>query len=119
MALGIGGAGVWLGAVLGLLGLGSLRGFVVSLLHPPGHVTVDESRISLPAGLCKPGVVELVPGQLRHAYFLRRSVPVRLAAPVLVVEAEPGIYSFPRDWFATDGDQIRLARALNAHIRGE
>jgi len=117
LAFGIGGAGVWLGALLGLVGLWSIRGFVQSLLHPPGRVQVDDSRVLLPLRLCKPGELDTAPDRLRHAYFLRKAVSVTQAAPVLVVETDEVAIEYPRDWFASDADQIRLARALNAHIR--
>lgn len=117
LTFGVGGAGVWLGSLLAVVGALSVRGFVQSLLHPPGHVKVNDRSVSLPLRLCRPGELETSPDRLRHAYFLRKAVSITQAAPVLVVETEDTHIEFPRDWFASDADQIRLARALNAHIR--
>lgn len=93
-----------------------LRGFVMTLLHPPGTLRVAADEVTLPRGLCRPEPLTLPIGEIRHAYFLRRAVPWTRTGPVLVVETDHGTFQYPRDWFATDSDQRRVAAALNRRL---
>jgi hypothetical protein len=112
--LGIVGKG--LGAVL--VGFGVYHGvaFARTLLHPAGEIRVTDTEVRLPRGLCRSGALAVAPEAIRHAYFLRRSVPWSKAGPVLVVETEGQTHLFPRDWFASDADQRRVAHALNRRL---
>ena len=86
------------------------------LRHRPGTFNVSSSEIHMPTGLCSGETLTLSDGQLQHAFFIRKTVPWTQAGPVLVVEADDKAYSFPRDWFASDSDQLRVARAMRRHL---
>lgn len=105
------GAGLLLAALL--QGSEAIRTF----LHKPGTFHVTSDTIELPTGLCRGQQLSLSSEQLEHAFFLRRAVPWTQAGPVLVVEAAGKAYTFPRDWFASDSDQRRVAVALNHRLR--
>lgn len=114
---------VKLGTVGQLIGIGlcvaalvPLRTFVMTLLHEPGTIRVAGDDATLPRGLCRGEPLTLPLGEVQHAYFLRRAVPWTRTGPVLVVETAHGIFQYPRDWFATDSDQQRVASALNRRL---
>ena len=62
------------------------------------------------------GTTELKPSEVEQAYFLRRSVPLFHAVPVLVIDLGDDALLFPRDWFASDADQERMASALRSRL---
>jgi hypothetical protein len=104
------------GALLLAYGVFRATRFVGTLLHPAGRIAVTDTAIHLPRGLCAEDELVLAPDAVRHAYFLRRSVPWSKAGPILVIETADGAHSFPRDWFASDADQRRIAHALNRRL---
>ena len=112
----LGTVGKGIGILLMLASLVAVRNFVLTLLNEPGNIDVDAEQITLPRGLCRSGTVTVPVNELRHAYFLRRAVPWTHTGPLLVVETEHGIFHYPRDWFATDSDQRRIAAALNHRL---
>lgn len=112
----LGVVGKAVGVVLCGLGLWAGRSFAATLLHPPGLIRVGEDQVTLPRGLCRSGPVTLPSHQVRHAFFLRRVVPWTRTGPVLVIEAGEHVFSFPRDWFASESDQRRVATALNRRL---
>jgi hypothetical protein len=112
----LGAVGKGIGVILILASLLAVRNFVLTLLHEPGKIDVDTSEITLPRGLCRAGPVTMPVDKLRHAYFLRRAVPWTRTGPLLIVETSDGTFQYPRDWFATDSDQRRIAAALNHRL---
>ena len=77
----------------------------------------EDDYVELPLGLCKGDPSKFVFGDIKHAFFLRRAVPWLRAGPVLIVEAGSQIFSYPRDWFASDSDQQRVAMAINPALQ--
>ena len=108
----LGTLGAWGGVVLVALAAFHAWRLVQTLLHPPGVVVVTDREVVLPRGPCKPRPVTVDRGDITSVYFLRRSVPWNMLAPVLVIEAGPRALLFPRDWFASEADQRRLMHAL-------
>lgn len=108
----LGSVGQWMGAVLLLIGAVATWSFARTLIFPAGTIVIDGRRVVLPKGLCRPSSVEIGLDQIRHAYFLRRSVPWTRAAPVLVIETEATAFAYPRDWFATEADQRRIVSRI-------
>jgi hypothetical protein len=68
--------------------------------------------VRLPDGLCVKGARTVPWDGIRHVFFLRRSVPWARTGPILVIETEDRTFSYPRDWFASDSDQRRVAHAI-------
>lgn len=112
--LGVVGKGVG----VALVAFGAFHGFrfARTLLHPAGAIKVTDSEVQLPRGLCRKGHLTISIDRVTHAFFLRRSVPWLTTGPVLVIEAEGVTHIFPRDWFASDADQRRVAHALNKRL---
>jgi hypothetical protein len=103
----------WLGALLlAVSGIG-VWAFVMTLLHPPGRIRVSEAEVSLARGLCRGVEVTLPLDRVRHAFLLRRATRT---GPLLVVETDDGVFTYPRDWFGSDSDQRRVALALNQRL---
>jgi len=90
--------------------------FGKTLLHPPGTIVLDEDAIVLPEGISTGASAKLLPNEVRNAYVLRRALPWSQSGPLLVVETRRGTFEFPREWFAGDGDQRRVAAALNRRL---
>jgi hypothetical protein len=105
-----------IGVVLSLASLLAVRAFALTLLHPPGRIRVGQSDVSLPRGVCRTRPLELPIDRVRYAYFLRRVVPWTRTGPLLIVETETTTLRYPRDWFASDSDQQRVAAALNHRL---
>jgi len=57
--------------------------------------------------------------EVKHAFFLRRAVPWTSTAPLLIVEAGGHAHVYPRDWFASEGDQYRIVRTIRQHLGQE
>ena len=114
--LGVVGKGV--GLILLAVGALHIYRLARTLLHPPGRIEVRDDAIVLPARLCARETHSIPYEDVRHAFFLRRAVPWTRTGPVLVVEAGDQVFSFPRDWFASESDQRRVAAALNRRLRG-
>ena len=55
-------------------------------------------------------------GDVTHAFFLRRAVPWTQAGPILIVEVGEAIFSYPRDWFASESEQRRILEAINRRL---
>jgi hypothetical protein len=112
----LGTVAVWAGWVLIVLGL--FRGYqlLLSFIHPAGTIIVSEKHVVLPRKLHRPNPIDVVPSEVTAVYFLRRSVPLYHAAPVLVVELGPRALLYPRDWFATEADQRHVVHALRHHL---
>jgi hypothetical protein len=109
---GLGTVGVWAGIALVVTGVYHAWQLVQTLLHPPGTITVSETEVVLPRGLCMPRPVVVAPRDITAIYFLRRSVPWNRAAPVLIVELGERAMAFPRDWFASEADQRHVIHAV-------
>jgi hypothetical protein len=101
-----------------MLGMGIHHGvsFLRTILHPPGTFHLKKDALVLPAGLCRGTNIELSESELHHVFFLRKAVPWTKAGPVLVIEARGQVHTYPRDWFASDSDQRRIALALNRRL---
>lgn len=105
-----------LGKVLGLvlLGIAAWNAFLLvrTMLHAPGTLVIGDETVELPRGICRGAPSKVKRGEVTSAYFLRRAVPWTQASPVLVIEAGGRAFSYPRDWFAEEGDQRRILDAL-------
>ncbi len=119
MVLKLGALGQGLGGILLVIGLLQTLSAIRTLQHKPGTFKVSQSDISLPTGLCKGEQLTISEEQLEHAFFLRRAVPWSKAGPILVIEAAGKAYTYPRDWFASDSDQRRVAMALNHRLQNK
>ncbi len=111
-----GGVGKTFGVLFALGGVVAARAFARTLAHPPGVIRVHAGGLLLPPGPCTGTHVDVGLGDVRHAYLLRRAVPFLVASPMLVVETALGVFTYPRDWFETDGDQRRLAASINRRL---
>jgi hypothetical protein len=109
---GLGTVGVWVGIALVASGVYHAWQLVQTILHPPGTISVSETQVVLPRGLCLPRPVVVAPRDITAIYFLRRSVPWNRAAPVLIVELGERAMAFPRDWFASEADQRHVIHAV-------
>jgi len=89
------------------------RNFLLTVLNEPGTFRVEKDHIEMPEGLCRGRTVSIDYAQVKHAFFLRRAVPWTRAGPILVVEADDRALSYPRDWFSSDADQLRLLELLH------
>ena len=120
----VGGLLVWklaivgkiLGVVFLIIGGFAARSLIFTLLHPPGAIKVDHESVTLPLGLCRGKERSFPIAEVHHAFFLRRAVPWTRAGPVLVVEAGDATLSYPRDWFASEGDQREVLEAINHRL---
>jgi hypothetical protein len=112
----LGTVAVWAGWVL--IALGLFRGYqlALSFIYPAGTIIVSEKHVVLPRKLHRPRPYDVKPSEVTAVYFLRRSVPLYHAAPVLVVELGSRALLFPRDWFATEADQRHVVHALRHHL---
>ncbi|HEU0036943.1 MAG TPA: hypothetical protein VFQ53_40310 [Kofleriaceae bacterium] len=108
----LGTVGVWVGIALVIVGLYRAWELVQTFLYPPGTIKVTKTEVTLPRGLCLPRPVKVAPSEITAVYFLRRSVPWKHAAPVLIVELGGKAMAFPRDWFASEADQRHVVHAL-------
>jgi hypothetical protein len=102
-------------AGLVLIALAVYRGykFARTLFVPGGTISVQPEKVELPRGLCR-GQAESFPSdQIRHAFLLRRSVPWTTTGPILVIEVGDHVFTYPRDWFGSEVDQHRIARAIH------
>ncbi len=106
------GIGIFLLLIAGFQGYKAVRTFI----HAPGTFSFSEGTIQLPTSLCSGETLSLQPSDIQHAFFVRRVIPWTQAGPILVVEAKDQSYWYPRDWFESDSDQLRVARAMNKQI---
>jgi hypothetical protein len=108
------------GKALGIFMLGmsaaNIYRFVRTLLNPAGRIELQDDAVVLPETLCHKGAHTVPYERVRHAYFLRRAVPWSRTGPILVVETDERVFTYPRDWFTSDSDQRRIALALNRRL---
>jgi hypothetical protein len=109
----LGTVGKGLGIVLLALGSVNLVRFARTLLQPAGTIEVSEQGVRLPVGLCRKEARTVPFERIRQAFFLRRSVPWTMTGPLLVIETDERVFSYPRDWFGSDADQRRIAHAIH------
>jgi len=114
----LGTVGVWFGVLLVVLGVFRAYELAQTFLHSPGTISVNETEVVLPRGLCMGKPVKAPRSEVTSVYFLRRSVPWNRSAPVLVVELGQRAFAFPRDWFASEADQRHIVHALLRGIEG-
>jgi hypothetical protein len=112
----LGTVGKGLGVILLLLGLVNLIRFARTLLRPAGTIAIGQESVRLPEGLCRGPAHTVEYRGIRHAFFLRRAVPWTRTGPILVIETDRGVFTYPRDWFATDSDQRRIAHAIHRRL---
>lgn len=113
----LGTVAVWIGVLLVIKGVFHAYQLVQTFVHPPGTIVVTDQEVTLPRGLCLPRPVKVAPSEVTAVYFLRRSVPWKHSAPVLVVELGARAMAFPRDWFASEADQRHVVHALLRRTR--
>lgn len=116
LVLKLGTVGKGLGVVLLLLGVFNLVRFARTLVRSAGAIAVSEESVRLPDGLCAAHSHTVEYGGIRHAFFLRRAVPWTRTGPILVIETDRGVFSYPRDWFTSDSDQRRIAHAIHRRL---
>lgn len=116
LLLKLGTVGKGVGVVLIALAIVNLVRFARTLVRPAGAIAVGGESVVLPAGLCSRESHTIPYGGVRHAFFLRRAVPWTRTGPILIIETERGVFSYPRDWFTSDSDQRRIAHAIHRHI---
>jgi hypothetical protein len=104
------------GAVVLAFSYPAVRLTLLSLKNEPGRIVVGDAEVSLPEGLCVGRTTIVSLGEIKHAYMLRRVLPLMTHGPVLVVETERGTFQYPRDWFGQEVDQRRVAQALNRRL---
>ncbi len=112
----LGTVGKGVGVVLLALAALHVYRFTRTLLRPAGTIDVRDEVVVLPQALCHKSAHELGYDKIRHAYFLRRAVPWTRTGPILVIETDDRVFTYPRDWFASDSDQRRVALAINRRI---
>jgi hypothetical protein len=108
--------GIAIAAALIGTGLWGLRRFVMSLINPAGTIFIRGDEIEIPPKLCAGTTVTMPISEVQNAYVLSHSVPFYLTAPVLVLETRRGVFEYPRDWFAREQDQRRVARTMNQRL---
>ena len=113
----LGGVGVVIGVAAVISALRQGLEFVATLRHPAGTIKVRRGQIVLPQGLCAGDPVALPVADVRHVLLLRRAVPYSAGGALLVVETAQGIFEYPRAWFASDDDPVRVAAMLR-HLTG-
>jgi hypothetical protein len=116
LVMKLGTVGKGLGVVLLLLGVVNLIRFARTLYRSAGAIAVSEESVRLPEGLCRARAHTVEYRGIRHAFFLRRAVPWTRTGPILVIETDRGVFTYPRDWFATDSDQRRIAHAIHRRL---
>ncbi|ACY16290.1 hypothetical protein [Haliangium ochraceum] len=115
----LGTVGQVIGGLLLLLAAYQGYAFVRTVMHEPGTIAVHEERVVLPEGLCR-GTAETVPmAEVAHVFFLRRAVPWTSTGPMLVVEAGGRAFTYPRAWFESESDQLRVLRTIRQHLGQE
>ena len=112
----LGTVGKGLGIILLVLGVVNLVRFARTLVRAAGSIAVSEEAVRLPEGLCRARAHTIEYAGVRHAFFLRRAVPWTRTGPILVIETDRGVFSYPRDWFTSDSDQRRIAHAIHRHL---
>jgi len=105
-----------LGVVLLVVAAISARRLALTLLNEPGTIRIDSDEVSLPVGLCRGVSRGFSTGDVTHAFFLRRAVPWTRAGPILIVEVGDSVFSYPRDWFASESEQRRILEAINRRL---
>ena len=112
----LGTVGKGLGIILLVLGVVNLVRFARTLVRAAGSIAVSEETVRLPEGLCRARAHTIEYTGVRHAFFLRRAVPWTRTGPILVIETDRGVFSYPRDWFTSDSDQRRIAHAIHRRL---
>lgn len=112
----LGTVGKMLGFVLVVIAGFAAYNFFRTLLNAAGSIQITADNITLPLGLCRGKEHNDELDNVKHAYFLRRAVPWTRAGPVLVIETGERSFTYPRDWFASESDQRRIARRVNDHL---
>lgn len=112
----LGVVGKVVGVLLLALAVLNIYRFARTLMRGPGVIDVGDDAVVLPQALCHKDSHELAYDKIRHAFFLRRAVPWTRTGPILVIETDDRVFTYPRDWFASDSDQRRVALAINRHL---
>jgi hypothetical protein len=116
VAVHMGSIGYLIGGLVAVGGVNAAIAFAKTLMHPPGELRLGERELVLPLGLSTGKSATLEADELRNAYVLRRALPWNQSGPLLVLETRRGVFEYPREWFAADGDQRRVAAALNRRL---
>lgn len=113
---GLGGFGTLVGGALLLWG--GYHGYQLAnkTLRTPQVIRISKKEVRLPRHAFGDDAILAAADEVKHAFFLRRAVPLFHAPPVLVVDLGDETILYPRDWFPSDGDQERCAAALRANL---
>ena len=113
----------WLGVGFVLWGVYCGYNGILALLHPAGRLVLSGRDLLLPTGVANGKPHNATLDDLRHVYWLRRSVPFLTAGPLLVVETSSAsgadsnqTFLYPRDWFTYDADQKKVADVLRHQL---
>lgn len=112
LMLELGTVGRFIGLCIAILGVFRGYRFVRTLLHPAGTIRVSPEHVDLPVGLCRGKDERVAMDEIRHVFFLRRSVPWFSSNPILVIEAGDSAHLYPRAWFDSELAQRRVAQAI-------
>jgi hypothetical protein len=119
LVLKLGAVGQVIGAILLAVALRQSYLFGRTLLYDSGSIVVEPEQVVLPRGLCRGKPVTVPIAEVKHAFFLRRAVPWTRTAPLLIIEAGGRVHVYPRDWFLSEGDQVRIVRTIRHHLGQE
>lgn len=113
----LGGVGVVIGLAAMVSAIGQALDFARTLRYPPGTIQLTRGQVVLPIGLCGGRAATVPIADVRHVLLLRRAVPYSAGGSLLVVETTQGIFEYPRPWFASEDDALRVAVSLR-HLAG-
>jgi hypothetical protein len=112
----MGSIGWVIGGIVALGGVNAAWAFAKTLMHPPGTIVLRDGELIVPAGVSTGDSNKLTPAEVKNAYVLRRALPWNQSGPILVIETKRGVFELPREWFEGEGDQRRVAAALNRRL---
>jgi hypothetical protein len=108
--------GAAIGMVSAALLVRSAWTFILTYLRPAGRILVSDHQLLLPPRLHAGAELTLPLEDVKHAYVVRRAVGWATPGPLLVVETKAARFEFPRDWFASEADQRRVAHAVSRRL---
>ena len=107
----------WVGVALVLWGAYGGVQCLNALRNKPSRFVLSGDTVRLPTGIANGATVELSMESVNHVYLRRRSTPPFTSSPLLVVETENKAFTYPRDWFANEADQMLVGSVLRKRIR--
>jgi hypothetical protein len=112
----MGSIGWVIGGLVAVGGVNAAWAFAKTLMHPPGIIALRDDELVLPVGVSTGETASMKASDVKNAYVLRRALPWNQSGPILVIETRRQVFEMPREWFALDADQRRVAAALNRRL---